>query len=101
MSSDALGPDGSVRLHRYLPLATSLYFAGSCPTCGRVVTVGVEAAIELMGSGEATIGEVSARLRCRPCGGRVDLAVCPDTRSVDTQKRDGPLPETMGLKVRE
>ena len=101
MPSDSLGSDGAVRLRCYLPLASSLYFAGSCPACGRVVTVGVEAAIELMGSAEATIGEVSARLRCRPCGGRVDLAVCPDTRSTEAQKRDGRLPQTQGVRVRE
>ncbi len=101
MSSDSLGPDGTVRLRCYLPLATSLYFAGSCPRCDRVVTVGVEAAIKLMGSAEATVREASARLRCRPCGGRVDLVVCPDTRNVEAQRRDGPLPETQEMRVRE
>jgi hypothetical protein len=50
--------------------------------------------VRLMGSDEATVGELERRLRCSQCGNRqVGVMVQPDTRPHETQKRDGPRPE--------
>jgi hypothetical protein len=101
MPSDDIGPDGTVRLRCYLPHADIHYFAATCPTCPRVLTIGVDAAIGLMGSAEATVGQLRARLLCRPCGGRVSLIIGADSRSLETQRREGRLPETLGVRIRE
>ena len=64
--ADAIGPDGTVRLRCYLPLANSLwFFAGyqGRQGCGHVAPISVRAAIQIMGSGEETA-------RCRGGGGQ-------------------------------
>jgi hypothetical protein len=43
---DAIGPDGTLRLRRYLPLANSHWFS-------------VAAAIRIMGSGDATVKQLA------------------------------------------
>ena len=95
---DAIGPDGTVRLRCYLPSANSLWFFAGCqgPTgCGHVVPIGVRAAIQIMGLGEATVGELERRLRCSQCGNRqIGVTVQPDTRAAEAIERDGPAPET-------
>jgi hypothetical protein len=102
MPSDPLGPDGTVRLRSYQPLADRMYFSGSCPACERGVTVGIEAAVDLMGSVEATIGQLGRRLVCRGCGGRIGaMQVMADSRTPETREREGRLPETVGVRVRE
>ena len=81
---DDLGPDGYVRLRRYLPLADTHWFGISCAGldgCGHAATVHVEAAIRLMGSGEATVGQLARRLRCGRCGKQgAGVVVCADSR---------------------
>ena len=70
---DAIGPDGYVRLRCYLPLADIHWFGASCgglDGCGHMAELSVEAAIRLMGSGEATVGQLGRRLRCSRCGRR-------------------------------
>lgn len=101
MPSDSLGHDGFVHLRCYLPSAGTMWFAGSCLGCPRSVTIGVEAAIELMGSAEATVGALAARLRCRPCGRRISLQVMSSSRSPEARGHDGRLPETQGMRVWE
>jgi hypothetical protein len=95
---DAIGPDGTVRLRCYLPLAGSLWFSAFCDgraACGHVAPISVPAAVQLMGSGEATVGDLERRLRCSRCGNRqVSIVIQPDTRSTATREREGPLPET-------
>jgi hypothetical protein len=95
---DAIGPDGTVRLRCYLPLANSLWFFAGCQGrkgCGHVAPISVRAAIQIMGSGEATLGELGQRLRCSQCGNRqVGVTVQPDTRTAEAIERDGPAPET-------
>ena len=77
--ADAIGPDGTVRLRCYLPLANSLWFFAGCQGrqgCGHVAPISVRAAIQIMGSGEATVGELnrvqfgthSSAPRPRPAG---------------------------------
>ena len=63
---DDIGPDGTVRLRCYLPLANSLWFFAGCQGrkgCGHVAPISVQAAIQIMGSGEATVGELVFRPR--------------------------------------
>jgi hypothetical protein len=95
---DAIGPDGKVRLRCYLAMADSLWFAAGCQgrqSCGHSAPVSARAAIRRMGSGEATVGELERRLRCSRCNNRqVGVMVQPDTRLHETQKCDGPRPET-------
>jgi hypothetical protein len=96
--TDAIGPDGTVRLRCYLPMANSIWFFAGCQGrtgCGHVAPIGVRAALRIMGSGEATLGELEQRLRCSRCGSRkVGIVVQPDTRPAWVQERDGPAPET-------
>ena len=95
---EAIGPDGRVRLRCYLTMADSLWFGAGCQgrqSCGHSAPIGVRAAIQILGSGEATVGDLERRLRCRQCGNRqVSVMVQPDTRPYETQKRDGPRAET-------
>lgn len=95
---DAIGPDGKVRLRSYLPLADSMWLSAGCQGrqgCGRVAPIGIRAAIRIMGTAEATLGELGQRLRCSWCGNRqVGITVRPDTRSAAARERDGPAPET-------
>jgi hypothetical protein len=94
-SSDAIGPDGTVCLRCYLPHEAIHWFSAGCTTCGRVAPIGVRAAIQVMGTGEATVGQLARRLRCSTCGGRkVRITIAADSRSAETQRREGPLPET-------
>ena len=99
--ADAIGPDGTVRLRCYLPLANSLWFFAGCQGrqgCGHVAPISVRAAIQIMGSGEATVGQLKQRLRCSRCGSRkVGVVVRSDVRPVWVRERDGPAPETQGL----
>ena len=95
---DDIGPDGTVRLRCYLPLANSLWLFAGCQGrqgCGHVAPIGVRAALRIMGSGEATVGELGRRLRCSQCGNRqIGVTVQPDTRTAEVIERDGPAPET-------
>ena len=95
---DAIGPDGTVRLRCYLPLENSLWFFAGCQGrqgCGHVAPIGVRAALRIMGSGEASIGELGQRLQCSRCGNRqIGVTVQPDTRTAEVIERDGPAPET-------
>jgi hypothetical protein len=91
----AIGPDGTVRLRRYLLHENIWWLSVGCSGCGHLAPVGVRAAIEIMGSGEATVGQLARRLRCGACGGwRVLIQIAADTRSADLRRRDGPPPET-------
>jgi hypothetical protein len=57
--------------------------------------ISVHAAIRLLGSGEATVGELERRLRCSGCGNRqVGVMVRPDTRAAEAIERNGSAPET-------
>ena len=50
---DAIGPDGTVRLRCYLPMANSVWFYAGCQGrqgCGHVAPIGVRAALRIMGS---------------------------------------------------
>ena len=95
---DASGPDGTVRLRTYLPLADSLWFFAGCQGrkgCGHTAPIGIRAAIQFMGSSGATVGELEQRLRCSRCGNRqIGIAVQPDTRTAEAIERHGPAPET-------
>ena len=95
---DAIGPDGTVRLRCYLPLQNSLWFFAGCQGrqgCGNSAPIGVRAALRIMGTGEATVGELSQRLRCSRCGNRqIGVTVQPDTRTAEAIERDGPTRET-------
>jgi hypothetical protein len=95
---DDIGPDGTVRLRCYLPLEKSLWFFAGCqgPTgCGHAAPISVRAAIQIMGSGKATVGELGRRLLCSRCGNRqIGVTVQPDTRTAEAIERDGPAPET-------
>jgi hypothetical protein len=92
---DAIGPDGTVRLRCYLPLQNSLWFFAGCQGCGHNAPIGVRAALRIMGTGEATVGELGQRLRCSRCDNRqIGVTVQPDTRTAEMIERDGPAPET-------
>jgi hypothetical protein len=92
---DAIGPDGVVRLRAYLPHETVFWFAATCTGCGREAPIGVRPAIALMGSGDATVGQLERRLRGTGCGGRrVLIRVAADPRPAEVMRRDGPLPQT-------
>lgn len=95
---DAIGPDGRVRLRCYLPLADTTWFSAGCEgraSCGHVAPISVRAALRIMESGEATVGDLERRLRCSRCGNRqVGIVIQPDTRSQETREREGPAPET-------
>jgi hypothetical protein len=91
----AIGPDGTVRLRCYLRHENVHWFAAGCPDCGRQAPIGVRPAIALMGSGEATVGQLARRLRCTGCSGRrVQIHIAADPRPPDVIQRDGPLPQT-------
>ena len=103
---DDIGPDGTVRLRCYLPVANSLWFFAGCQGrtgCGHVAPIGVRAALRIMGSGEATVGKPGQRLRCSRCGNRqVGVTVQPDTRTAEAIEHDGPAPEMWaGLPTRQ
>jgi hypothetical protein len=92
---DAIGEDGTVRLRRYLPHANFHWFSAGCPDCGHHAPIGVRPAIEMMGGGEATVGQLERRLRCGRCGGRrVGITIASDHRPAEVIERDGPPPET-------
>jgi hypothetical protein len=95
---DAIGPDGTVRLRCYLPLANTLWFSAGCEGrqgCGHVTPISVRAGIRLMGTGEATVGQLERWLRCGRCGNRqVGIVIAPDTRSAATREHEGLAPET-------
>ena len=97
ISTDAIGPDGRVRLRCYLPHADTLWFFAGCQGrkgCGHAMPIGVRAAIRFMESGEATVGELERRLNCSRCGNRqIGVTVQPDTRTAEVIERDGPAPE--------
>jgi hypothetical protein len=92
---DVIGPDGTVRLRRYLPHERMHWFSAGCTDCGHVAPIGVRPAIEIMGSGDATVGQLERRLRCSRCGGRrVGITIASDHRPPKVIKRDGPPPQT-------
>jgi hypothetical protein len=94
---DAIGPDGTVRLRCYLPMANSVWHSVGCEDeagCGHSAPIGIQAAIRLMGP-EATVRQLARRLRCCRCGNRqIGVTVQPDTRTAEVIERDGPAPET-------
>lgn len=95
---NAIGSDGTVRLRCFLPMEKSLWFFANCQGrqgCGHVAPIGVRAALRIMGSGEASVGELGRRLQCSRCGNRqIGVTVQPDTRTAEAIERDGPAPET-------
>jgi hypothetical protein len=95
---DAIGPDGTVRLRCYLPIADTHWFSAGCSgwdSCGHFAPISVPAAVRLMGSGEATVLQLERRLRCSRCGSRrVGVVVCSDVRPLWVRARDGPAPAT-------
>ena len=95
---DAAGPDGTMRLRGYLPFVDSVWFRAHCSGpagCFHAAPLGIRAAIRIMGTAEATVRELEARLRCSRCGGRrVAIGIAPDTRPPMLRERDGPAPET-------
>jgi hypothetical protein len=92
---DAIGPDGTVRLRCYVRHADMHWFAAGCPDCGRQAPIGMRPAIAIMGSGEATVGQLARRLRCIGCcGRRVQIQIASDPRPAEIMRRDGPLPQT-------
>lgn len=58
---DGLGPDGSVYLDRYLPLADGLWFSTGC-RCSALRSIGIRAAIAAAGPG-ATLLSVARQHR--------------------------------------
>jgi hypothetical protein len=84
---DAIGPDGTVRLRCYARHPNSIWFAAGCPDCGRPAPIGVRPAIAIMGSGEASVGQL---------GRRVQIHIAADTRPPEVRNREGPLPQTRG-----
>jgi hypothetical protein len=98
IGADDIGPDGRMRLRCYLPQADTLWFFAGCQGrkgCGHAAPISVQAAIQIMGSNEATIGELGQRLRCSRCGNRqIGVTVQPDTRTAEAIERNGPAPET-------
>jgi hypothetical protein len=96
--SDAVGPDGTVRLRRYLPLADSHWFSAGCEGpdgCGHTTPISITAAICLMRSGDATVGQLAQHLRCGRCSKRqVGIVLRSDSRPAWVREREGPAPET-------
>jgi hypothetical protein len=63
---DDIGPDGTVRLRCYLSSADTVWFSAGCDglaSCGHAAPISVRAAVRIMGSGEATVGDLAWRLR--------------------------------------
>jgi hypothetical protein len=89
---DGIGPDGTVRLRRYLPHERMHWFSCGCTDCGHTAPIGVRPAIEIMGSGDATVGQLERRLRCG--GRRVQITIAADCPPPEVIKRDGPPPQT-------
>jgi hypothetical protein len=80
-----------VRLRAYLPIAGTRWFAAGYRSCGREREIRVEEAIAVMGSGDATVGELARRLRCTGCGARaVLITVAVDTGPAE-MRQDRPL----------
>ena len=92
-----IGPDGRVSLRACLPHADTTWLCASCcglRGCRRIVPIGIPEATRLMGSAEATVGELERRLRCAACGGReVRVQIATDPRPAEVRKRDGLLPQ--------
>ena len=91
---DCIGPDGRVRLRSYLPSAASTWLiAGCCGLrgCRRTVPIAIREAIQIMGSAEATVGELEGRLRCAACGGReVRVQITTDPRPAEARRPEKP-----------
>ena len=76
-----------------MPLGDTHWFSAGCQDCSRIGAVSVPAAVRLLGGG-ATVGDLARRLRCTGCGGRrVVVHIAVDSRTAETQRREGPLPE--------
>jgi hypothetical protein len=53
----------------------------------------------MMGSGDATVGDVARRLKCRECGASMQVQIAVDPRPEWVRKQKGLAPETRaGLK---
>jgi hypothetical protein len=95
---DAVGPDGTVRLRRYLPLADSYWFSAGregLDGYGHTTPIGVAAAIRIMGSGDTTVGQLAQHLRCDRCGNhQVGIVLRSDPRPAWVREHEGPAPET-------
>src|SRR3954454_19186010 len=96
--SGSIGEDGRVRLRAYLPLAKTHWLSAGCcglRGCQRIVPIGVAEAIRLMGTGEATVGQLERRLRCSACGGReIKIHTAVDPRPPEVREREGRMRET-------
>ncbi len=54
----------------------------------------------MMGSGAATVGELGRRLVCSRCNRRIEgVRIAVDNRTPEWIRREGRLPETMGIVV--
>jgi hypothetical protein len=102
---DGFGPDGTVRLRCYLPHADTTWLSlgcGGAHGCHRIAHLGIAEAIRLMGSGDATVGQLARRLRCAACGGRqVYVQIATDPRPPEVREREGPRPETRAMLRRD
>ena len=65
IEGEGLGPDGSVYLHRDLPLADAMWFSAGC-RCGALRPIGVRPAIAAASPGSTVLG-LARWLRCRAC----------------------------------
>lgn len=93
--SPNIGPDGTVYLRAYLPVAHIHWFSIGCNACQHMGDLSVPAAIRLMGSADATTGEVLRRLRCSACGAPAGwMHVAVDPRTPEVREREGPHPGT-------
>jgi hypothetical protein len=81
---DTVGPDGTVRLRRYLPLADRHWFNAECEGeegCGHGMPIGIAAAILIAGSEDATVRQLAQQLRCSRCGNhQVGIVLRSDPR---------------------
>ena|SRR3712207_3141339 len=96
-ADNSLGPDGRVCLRCYLPHADTTWLSAGCcgeHGCYRIVPISIHEAIRLMGTAEATVGDVERRLRCRVCGWRdVQIQIATDPRPHEVREREGLLQE--------
>ena len=92
---DPTGPDGYVKLRGYESLSAAHCFGVTCAgpgECSHAALLDVPAAIRLMGTGEATVGDLRRRLRCGKCGGRrISVVVRSDPRPAWARKPERPM----------
>ncbi len=76
---------------------------GGAHGCHRLAHLGIAEAIRLIGSGDATVGQLARRLLCGACGGRekIYVQIATDPRPAEVREREGPRPETRATLRRE